>query len=267
MKKILLFTALFSFTLVGYSQANPILKSKKGTYILPQTGDWGIGASVNPFFSYLGNMFTSNNVVPGLDFQNINFKYFKDEKNVRRAGITIQSHFHTEKIQVNNLDPDAEPGSTVYDKISQSELNINLTYGLEKRRGSGRLQGVYGIEGLVGYGTGSKTRTKYGNSMEFYANAIGPNRPTLNSSTPSALTLGAQAFLGFEYFFAPKISVGGEVYLNASYTFGGKAINKSEVWDSNEGKSNIVMSSLNNRTGDFNFGIRNWSNLRFMFYF
>lgn len=267
MKKLFFITTLLTISSLANSQAEPILKSKKGIYIHPQTGDWGIGTSVNPFFSYIGSMFTNNNVVPGLDFQNLNIKRFIDEKNAQRAGIMLKSNYHRERIVVNNLDPNAEPGSTVNDHLTQYEFNITLTYGIEKRRGSGRLQGIYGVEGLLGYGTGSKTKFKYGNSMEHYAGSIGNNRPLTIAATPYTFSIGAQGFLGFEFFFAPKISIGGEAVLNATYTFGGQNINKSEVWDPVALNSNTVTTSLNNRTGDINFGLINWSNLRLMFYF
>lgn len=267
MKKLFLITSLLGISCLAYSQAEPILKSKKGNYILPQTGDWGIGTSVNPFFSFVGSMFTNNNVIPGLDFQNINFKRFKDEKNAQRAGITLQTSIHRESINVPNLAQDADPGSTVTDRTTQHEYNINITYGIEKRRGAGRLQGIYGVEGMLGYGSGSRTKFKYGNSMSDYAGSIANNRPTQNSSTPYNISVGAQGFLGFEFFFAPKISIGGEAYLRAAYTYGGQTINKSEVWDPITSTSSIVTTSLNNKTSDFNMSVKNWSNLRLMFYF
>jgi len=61
-----------------------------------------------------------------------------------------------------------------------------------KYRGKTRLQGYYGAE--VGLGFGSGKVTVSGTETE----------------TPSTLGVNARAFVGAQYFFAPKMSVGTE---------------------------------------------------------
>jgi len=273
MKRIVLFLAILSTASLANAQAEPILKSKKGNYILPQTGDWGIGINATPMLSYLGNMFNSNgNLAPTLDFHNTNqglyFKYFLNEKHARRAGLRIMNFQSNAKDLVDNLDPDAEPNSSVTDSYLQSEFQFNLTYGFEKRRGAGRLQGVYGVEGIIGYGTGLRQKIEYGNSMEFYAASVSTQRITKNPNTSSYLNIGAQGFIGFEYFFAPKISIGGEFYLTALYNMQGQLRHETENWDSVEGSSTFETSVITNKVNIFTFGTNNFtSNFRILLYF
>lgn len=273
MKRIVLFLAILSTASYANAQAEPILKSKKGNYILPQTGDWGLGINASPVLFYLGNMFNNNgNPAPSLNFHNTNqglyFKYFINEKHARRAGLRLMNYQANVRDLVDNLDPDAEPNTSVTDIYKQSEFQINLTYGFEKRRGAGRLQGIYGVEGIIGYGTGNRMKVEYGNSMEFYADSISNQRITKNPSSSSYFNIGLQGFIGFEYFFAPKISIGGEFNLTALYNIQGELKHETENWDNVEGVSTFESTVITSRVNSFSFGTNNFSsNFRLLFYF
>ena len=66
MKKNLLVIVFALAASVAFAQNT----SKNGHQITPEPGDYGLGIDVNPFFSYIGNMFngTSDNSPPTWDY-------------------------------------------------------------------------------------------------------------------------------------------------------------------------------------------------------
>ena len=98
-----------------------------------------------------------------------------------------------------------------FTETTNSEFNLALWLGKEWRRGSTRLQGVYGAE--VGLGlSSSKTTYDYGLSAEsmFRGGLDEGGVRTTELKNSGGFMVGAGAFLGFEYFIVPKISLGGE---------------------------------------------------------
>lgn len=134
----------------------------------------------------------------------------------------------------------------VEDKLKRSNSFFGLGIGMEKRLGKTRLQGIYGID-LFAWYSSSKDVYTYGNELT-QGSAANPNIDPVTSSSSWSLTtgydnlgtsisnynnvsgyritnkkLGSQIglairpFVGIEYFFLPKISVGGEFGLAAGY--------------------------------------------------
>ena len=135
------------------------------------------------------------------------------------------------------------------DKASHSSTFIGIGVGMEKRKGKTRLQGFYGADVYIWYSS-SKDKFKYGNALTQGATAdpnvsaanstdwssvssssaaittanIGTNAaPATFQGIPNVtgwrkisekpggqFGLGLRAFIGAEYFVAPKISIGGE---------------------------------------------------------
>jgi hypothetical protein len=251
------------------------LTSKKGLPILPETGDWCIGLDATPFFNYLGNFFGKGgsttvttgtvqtashytNQAPGWNFIANNFsisgKKFISSNTAYRASVRLGFNNVTKKTQVNDRSITTAP---VYPAVpfrvenswKQSYTNVGASFGIEKRRGKTRLQGFYGVEGGIGFSSGSNTY-KYGNAL-----STNPKSPVsvdvvndaFSVSTSSGTTavnitkdtytndarilkdksgfgfeLGARAFVGAELFVAPKISVAGEFCWGIGYGFSGK---------------------------------------------
>lgn len=288
------------------------LTSKKGEPILPEAGDWAISVDATPFFNYAGNFFgksnfgtqttttnsvtgvttsTSNmygNQAPLLNFLNNNQiivgKYFKDAKTAYRIGLRLGFGNKTDKKNVNDIifansgtSANQFPNSpaTVENKHKQSKTNVGVTLGIEKRRGKTRLQGFYGVDAGIWFGS-SKDKYTYGNALAAtssasttvdvniadgfgddmdasvagtqYANVYDAttgsaiyNFPTFNGGTQptmaritqmkSGLTvsIGARAFIGAEYFVAPKVSIGGEFGWGLGLSFIGKS---KTTWES-----------------------------------
>lgn len=180
MKKILLSAlAVFAF---GVANAQE-LTSSKGENYLPKQGDWSIGFSANSALSFVGNAFngsTGNSVafdkndaakLPGfansVTFVGKNFT--EDNKADRYTANLLFSYSKTK------------------DQDATTAFGLLVGYGKEWRKGSTRLQGFYGVDGLLGFGIPQK------NAFNFL--------------------VGAQGFAGAEYFIFPKVGLG------AQYTF------------------------------------------------
>ena len=182
MKKILLSAlAVFAF---GVANAQE-LTSSKGENYLPQQGDWSIGFNANNALNFVGNAFngsTNNSVkfnsndatkLPGFT-NSISFvgKNFTEDKKADRY--TANLLFSYEKVK------GANEGTT--------QFRLLAGYGKEWRKGSTRLQGFYGFDGLVGFGIPQKDAFSF--------------------------LVGAQGFAGAEYFVFPKVALG------AQYAYG-----------------------------------------------
>lgn len=224
------------------------LTSKKGEPFLPEAGDYAVGIDATPFLNYVGNFFgkagaasgVGSNQAPTWSFANTNFsitgKKFIDANNAYRASVNLGFNNTGNKSMVNDRAAAAPTypsvPTQVENKYKSSSTTIGLSVGIEKRRGKTRLQGVYGAEAGLGISSGS---TKY-----TYGNALNPNGTTPvvvnNTATGDAMngganistdtygntsritkiknglgfSFGVRAFVGAEYFVAPKISIGGE---------------------------------------------------------
>ena len=202
------------------------MMSKRGTPILPEAGDWSIGADATSLIEYFGNLFTdANNDNSSLNSQvpqTLVGLYVVDANTAYRAKLRIG--FGSQKFN-NIIDDDATTTEfvTVNDELKVSSTNFAIGVGLQKNRGKGRLRGIYGVEAGIGIGS-SKESYSYGNSITTtnpipttttdWANlsnaGTGANiRPT-ETKSGSTFSINLNAFIGAEYFFAPKMSLSAE---------------------------------------------------------
>ncbi len=113
--------------------------------------------------------------------------------------------------------------------------------GIEKRKGNGRVQGVYGAEGYVSLNKSDKDKYQYANAItETNQN---PSDGGFGGALPSGATriteekynssfeVGARAFIGVEVFIMPKVSLGGAFYWGISYEKIGESSITGEGWD------------------------------------
>src|SRR5690606_3428642 len=123
-----------------------------------------------------GRMFTPANQPPGFDFplgdQTIHGKYFKERDFAYRGSIRVSTVITTNNTYTPNLAPDAEPGSLVINSEKFSQFGTTLRLGFEKRRGMGRLQGVYGAVLLLGFWQGGNRSYSFGNPFELQPTTI-----------------------------------------------------------------------------------------------
>lgn len=277
-----------------------VLKSKRGYTILPEAGEWGLGVSANPFLRYMGNVLNGNtfNNEPAFTYSTnpannvaIFGKYVVDANTQYRVRFNIGIATVNNKgvIRQDELTPDPLYPNYTQDWQKVSTKNIVLAAGYEKRRGSSKLQGVYGAELVVGY-FASKQTYDYGNSIQLDFNSpqtynfgnnvvtgagIGSNgfladvRKTEQRNAPSFL-IGARGFIGVEYFFAPKMSIGGEFGYMLAFRNDGKTTFTTEQWN---GASNSVITTEVDQLGNgglssVGIGLDNLSgSINLLFYF
>jgi len=250
MKKAI-FTFLVLLCAVAVVNAQD-LTSKKGVPILPQAGDYGIGINAIPFLDYAGDLFngTANNATPFWGFKDnlapmvISGKYFKDANTAYRINLRIGYNSFTEK-HLTPEDGATDPTATVDDKLTMSQMDIAIGVGLEKRRGHGRVQGIYGAEAGLMFGS-AKDKYTYGNDFtattgtwwDFETDTYMTNatpRPT-ECKEGAIFGLGVRAFVGVEYFFAPCMSLGGEFGWGLGFYTQGKGKETYESWDGSAAK-------------------------------
>jgi hypothetical protein len=263
-----------------------VLVSKRGRAILPQKGDFSIGVDASPFFQYLGNLFnnTTNNASPVFrspTFPVLVGKYMRSSNTALRVRLALNNLSQEGKNLVDNsTNPD--PAILVTDTKNYSSTNVLLGAGIEKRRGKGRLQGVYGVEAFFGFTSSSSTYT-YGNaittanpsvsftlwnanSATVFGSTFGSSR-TLETSSGTSVSYGVTGFVGAEYFLAPKMSLGAEFGYSIASTGSGSGTQRTESF-------NFASTSLSVTTADyfptpstFSFGTVATGNLFINLYF
>lgn len=224
MKKIILTAA----TVFAFSFANAQdLKSKKGENYLPEAGEWAIGFNADGLFTYVGNSLNGNtgNAAPSVGYQNAGTfvgKRFITDKTAQR--VTANFSFGSDMTTT----PIVGGGET---KLTDSDFGLSLGLGKEWRKGSTRLQGFYGADLFVIVASSS---TKSETSS--------PGFPTVSTETKSGLGigLGAQGFIGAEYFLFPKISFG------AQYTYGLNILTKGSGSTTTTGSPTVNGASNTN---------------------
>jgi hypothetical protein len=263
MKKILILIAVFA----GFTASAQELTSKKGTPIRPEVGDFWIGINAVPFLEYAGNMFvTGSNSAPNWGFtaENpgiITGGYVVDANTSYRAKLRLGFGSTTENFGVANDATTTDPNDFSFDERKVSGNNIALGVGIQKNRGNGRLRGLYGAEAMIGL-SGGKTTHSFANaytstnttpstSVELDADGSANGRFT-EVKNGSTFDLGINAFVGAEYFFAPKISLSGEFTWGLGLSSTGEGEVTSENWDVT---SNGVKSTSTKIGKSSSFGI------------
>lgn len=282
------------------------LKSKRGVTILPEYSEWGLGISADPFLGYVGNLMTlAVNGTPGFEFAEHpagNFinspaifgKYIVDENTAYRVrfNVNVASDINKAVVGQDQLTPDPDAPAFVEDWQKNNIKNFVIAAGLEKRRGASRLQGVYGGELVFGLSK-VKREYQYGNpiSADFNAptthnfggnivNPAFPSFPVENASVRvkeenfgSSFLIGARGFIGVEYFFAPKISLGGEFGYMFGFGSEGKTVVTTEQWDATslsirEIKTDVFSGSNDEGFSSIGIGLDNLNgSIHLLFYF
>lgn len=264
--------------------------SKNGYEVLPQAGDWGIGISATAPLNYLGAVIsTGGNATGAFGAANSNLpnsgtvvfgKYFLSSTTAYRAMLSTNTARATDLS--GKIADDGDANNLVQDKRTVINRGLTVGFGIEKRRGYNRLIGVYGAQAILGFNQGTATKFQYANEISaanqtptdgFGSNnnqinvaGITDNR-TLETGINSTFNIGAQLFVGLEYFVAPRISLGGEFNWTLRYAPETKSYTTVEYFNSS---TNAVEeftqttkggSDLNSRTGSLG------GNVNLMFYF
>lgn len=290
MKKfVLTFAIVFGIIVVSNAQD---LKSKEGVPILPEAGDYAIGIDATPFLNYFG-CFLSNagGVSPTWDFtdlttQTIKGKYYTDATTAYRAEIRLGFGSVTQKNMVADRSLTTPPTYPTLapekeNKWKQGTTDIGLGVGLEKHRGKGRLSGYYGA-GLGIFFNSSKDKFTYGNTLtpsgtvvnvdpdDAFTGAFNTTTDTYGNAARiterkngADITFNLGAFVGAEYFFLPKVSVGGEFGWGLGFVKAGKTETTTE---SIGGTTPAVGTQVieGNKAGGFGFDTGNFGGTLYM---
>lgn len=223
MKKHVLFVAAMFATSLTFAQSGEIT-SNRGENWLSESGDYGLTFSATPFLNYFGNMFNGSfdNSSPSATFNNsmwaIEVKKLKDSNTAYRGAVRIGFTSVSSDSLYQNSD-----GDIIEDKIKDSDMNIVLGVGLEKRIGSTRVVGVYGGEAGIMFGS-QKRKWEYGESAGAFPRPV-------EAKEGSTFGLYAAVFGGVEWFFAPKMSLGAEYTWGLAFASTGKGEVTTETTD------------------------------------
>ncbi len=259
-------------------------KSKRGVYIFPEKGEFAIGISANSFLNYFGNLVnpagntapTFNNAAgsnrqgnPLSAFAGQSYgifgKYMVNEATAYRARANFGFGTTTNGTLVQKIDPNTPASVPSYaeNKTNTSSGSILIGLGIEKRRGKDRVKGLYGGELLLGFSNSTTTYT--------YANTIDLENATervISNTNGNQFLVGVRPFVGVEYFFAPKISIGGELAYVAGLGIRSEGIQERERLVNGTTVEKFKSPFGGNRVNAFYFGLDNFdANLNLSFYF
>jgi hypothetical protein len=260
--------------------SGPIM-SKRGFPILPQGGDWSVSFDAVPVLKFVGNAFSNagNNTISAAfpSTNTITVRKFKDDNTAYRGMVRFDLGTKTQKANVtNDAAKAADPNSTetLTDKEVSKNSNIQIGGGLEKRKGIGRVQGIYGAMAMIGI-TGGSSKYTYGNgfaannptptSNNFDGNAVASGTRTTEKHTGTGFNIGVVGFIGAEYFIAPKISLGAEFQWGPSFAVTGKTTSTVDTWTTALKTTTTTTSAGGSSFGFATTNVSSSINLNFFF--
>lgn len=279
MKKIsiLFFAVVFSFATIyaqdgesngGTSAGKYSFISKNGHEVLPATGDIALGFNAVPVLDFMLNSINLMNNTgqtaqhPGYvtGFNQVLFaKFYGTQEKALRFKLAINTTsnntetFYDNPIDVANGITDPEE---ISDVVKTKTKDILLGVGMEFRRGHGRLQGFYGGEALLGFNTNSVKNEygwEYGTDASNAGLIINGSSRVLSNKGGLGLGIGLRGFVGVEYFFAPKISVGAEFGWGFGFVTNPRGTVETETW--NNSAVEVEENEGAAKTRDFDFQV------------
>jgi hypothetical protein len=224
--KNLLIAAIAVFT-IG-ANAQDVIKSKKGETYLPEKGDWAIGFNADGIFKYLGNSFNGNtgNSAPSVTYNKdregtfVGKKFITDKK-AYRVIANFQVGSSSETLPQPRTTILLGPNDVNTTDINRSSFALTAGLGKEWRRGKTRLQGYYGADLLLSISNSSNkvassTTTTVGTTITNSFNDV-------ETKNGLGFGIGAQGFLGAEYFIFPKMAIGAQYTYGIGLSLAGKA--------------------------------------------
>lgn len=243
MKKLIYMFFLCGITMLSYAQeevtseaeAEKPKKEKDVNDYLPGSGDIAIGVDALPYLEFLGNMFSGHDDrnTLNLNATTIYGKYYLNTDAAIRFELFLDKSTDIDKDYVqDDANFNTNPNAQVEDLRNVKENNVGIGVGYQMYRGYGKLRGTYGVVASYFYGK-DKTEYQWGNQMtasnsaptssNWYGAGSNPTQRTLNSKTQGTQSVGLGAIAGVEYFFAPKICIGGELGLYLTHNWYGQS--------------------------------------------
>ncbi len=259
--------------------------SKRGVNILPEEGEFALGVNATPFLAYIGGFFSnagggapSTNYATNIGGGNaIYMKYMIAPDAAIRANFQLNTTSSSLLFNVptSNLTPNPLQPAYSQDKLVTHSHGILLGIGYEKHRGKGRVNGYYGGQVLFGK-TGFSSEYTYGNPINANFNTpqihnayVSDNQRILKDETSNGLTFGLRPYVGIEYFFAAKISIGGEFGYSLLFNRNVSSVQTLEYWNSATGSvQEITTKSTLPGSKNYSANVDNlFGSINLMFYF
>lgn len=264
MKKIsLLFFILYisnqALAQVQNNNQSDELLSKRGYRILPQQNDWSIGFDAVPLIDFALNAVNIMNntgqtaenpgYLEGFD-QVIVGKYFESDEIAYRVRLGVGLEAENSSIFFDDpLDTTGEP-EELENVIKDRSTDLLLSGGIERRRGKGRLQGIYGAELTLNYSS-AKTINEYGltwNQEAEDAGLVAEGQTRLIRNENGAIFgLGGRGVIGVEYFFAPKMAISAEYGLGLVFSTQGRGEQVFEVYENGSTSEDVQTGTSSGR--------------------
>lgn len=263
----ILFKTIFSLLLLN-SAHNALLAqdltNKNGIPILPQAKDWSFGIDATKLIQDVDFNFVSSS-------QAITGKYMITANSAYRMSLRLGFNNYTSKEMTEDRAAAASsviayPSAVVMKENvwKRNATAVGIGFGIEKRRGISRLQGIYGVEGSI-YILSTNDNFTYGNALVASATSPitvdaegdGMSSPVFGSAnnidtlppiqgvngfarvisrkSGFGFSIGARVFIGAEYFLLPKMSLGGEFGYSLAYASSGRTETQLE----SIGQSNV----------------------------
>jgi hypothetical protein len=234
MKKLFYTFFLCGVTLVTFAQEEVTTETKAEkpkkdvNEYLPAAGDIAIGVDAVPYLEFLGNMFSGHDQRNTLNVgaTTIYGKYYLNTDAAVRVELSVNKTTDIDKAYVqDDANINTNPNAQVEDLRNIKNNNIGIGVGYQMYRGYGKLRGTYGVVASYYY---SKVKTEYQWGNKMTASNVSPTSTGWSGTYPKGRTLdskvgsqgiGLGIIGGVEYFFAPKICIGGELGLYVSQTW------------------------------------------------
>jgi hypothetical protein len=267
---------------VAVVSAQEQIQNKNGVDILPKEGQFALGFNAVPLINIIGNATAGQNkFINNLFGQNAIYgKYMLSSNTAIRGSFAFNfDNFKNRNFVIDNTLN--SPDSLVTDAVTLNSQTFSISGGYEMRRGSGRLQAIYG--GDLAFSISSANR-----SFE-YGNAFGQINQTPTSTNWSGagfafgsssqgersveiidgrtMRFGLRPFVGLEYFFAPNISLGAEFGWTVAYSATADGETTREYYSPSEDQT-FKRTIPNAGSRGFNGGVDNLNGaVTLMFYF
>jgi hypothetical protein len=251
MKQITIIICAIFLSVGLFAQDEVDMLSKRGEKILPQQGEIALGIDALPVLGYFGDLFngtagntTNFGFISGIyNTNSIYVKYYLEDQVAIRGAVRIGSTNWIDKEDVMMDQEIPDPLMTVTDVLNSNRTNIGIGADYLMYRGKGRVQGYFGGGAFVNY-MSMKNSYTYGNAITTQFNSpnwydfgigaeVSGSERILEDYSNNSFGLTVRGVVGVEYFFAPKISVGGEMGLgfNANRDGGFQTV---ERWNGTE---------------------------------
>ncbi len=298
MKKIIyLFVAFSCVCSVAFAQQEEKRMRVVPEGYMPEAGDLSLGFSANVGGSPIGRtgliddllgrdqVQIPRNLLPQLSIMG---KYQLDESTAIRANIGFLGRSVNDKyfvqddkaVAMNPLQqfPAVEK---VIDVMNTKRNGASFAIGAEKQRAYRNVRGFAGASALYAFGKETNSYT-YGNAItEINQTAsVAPEMPGysaqgyLNDARPvkisndNAHAIGLVGVVGVEWFFSPKVSLGGEVNMSFLYQWTPQVSATFEGWNNITQQTEEYVETISPKSGGFYYGTDNLgANLSLNFYF